>query len=107
MGEVRDYDYGYVSLDEVEEVVRDAPREADNIYFFFSSRRRHTRFDCDWSSERVLFRSRHLQGQAGVPARRARADDPGAEMQPVPRAVYDAGRSGVRSALSAAYREGG
>src|SRR5256886_8024347 len=57
MGEVRDYDYGYVSLDEVEEVVRDAPREADNIYFFFSSRRRHTRFDCDWSSERVLFRS--------------------------------------------------
>src|SRR5256886_2995362 len=25
-------------------------------YYFFSSRRRHTRFDCDWSS-RVLFRS--------------------------------------------------
>src|SRR3972149_7098594 len=24
---------------------------------FFSSRRRHTRFDCDWSSDRVLFRS--------------------------------------------------
>src|SRR5256886_13415758 len=23
--------------------------------FFFSSRRRHTRFDCDWSSDRVLF----------------------------------------------------
>src|SRR5256886_16204823 len=21
------------------------------IYFFFSSRRRHTRFDCDWSSD--------------------------------------------------------
>src|SRR2546427_9493906 len=25
--------------------------------FFFSSRRRHTRFDCDWSFRRVLFRS--------------------------------------------------
>src|SRR5260370_4100948 len=25
--------------------------------FFFSSRRRHTRFKCDWSSGRVLFRS--------------------------------------------------
>src|SRR5688572_31067882 len=21
------------------------------VYFFFSSRRRHTRFDCDWSSD--------------------------------------------------------
>src|SRR2546430_1296560 len=26
------------------------------MFFFFSSRRRHTRFDCDWSSG-VLFRS--------------------------------------------------
>src|SRR2546427_5950563 len=24
---------------------------ADFIFFFFSSRRRHTRFDCDWSSD--------------------------------------------------------
>src|SRR2546430_4647549 len=23
----------------------------DNRFFFFSSRRRHTRFDCDWSSD--------------------------------------------------------
>src|SRR2546430_10791696 len=23
----------------------------NSIYFFFSSRRRHTRFDCDWSSD--------------------------------------------------------
>src|SRR2546430_6522357 len=22
-----------------------------NVFFFFSSRRRHTRFDCDWSSD--------------------------------------------------------
>src|SRR2546430_12238540 len=27
-----------------------------NLGFFFSSRRRHTRFDCDWSSDGVLFR---------------------------------------------------
>src|SRR5689334_24471712 len=27
------------------------------ILFFFSSRRRHTRWNCDWSSGRVLFRS--------------------------------------------------
>src|SRR5256886_9236973 len=26
-------------------------------YLFFSSRRRHTRFDCDWEFRRVLFRS--------------------------------------------------
>src|SRR6478736_634722 len=32
--------------------------------FFFSSRRRHTRFDCDWSFRRVLFRSR-AAGQRG------------------------------------------
>src|SRR5256886_7689610 len=30
----------------------------DSLYvFFFSSRRRHTRFDCDWSSDVWLFRS--------------------------------------------------
>src|SRR2546430_3850449 len=23
----------------------------DSVFFFFSSRRRHTRFDCDWSSD--------------------------------------------------------
>src|SRR6266581_6380300 len=28
-------------------------------YFFFSSRRRHTSWTGDWSSRRVLFRSRH------------------------------------------------
>src|SRR2546423_6871003 len=33
------------------------PREYFGGLRFFSSRRRHTRFDCDWSS-RVLFRSR-------------------------------------------------
>src|SRR5256886_4070141 len=36
--------------------MRDADKEmrdADRIvlFFFFSSRRRHTRFDCDWSSD--------------------------------------------------------
>src|SRR2546430_4776933 len=28
-----------------------APASAVGVFFFFSSRRRHTRFDCDWSSD--------------------------------------------------------
>ena len=35
-----------------------------------------------------LARVRHLQGQAGVPARRPRADDARAAVQPLPRAVH-------------------
>src|SRR2546430_4016495 len=30
---------------------RCARNEGDRSLFFFSSRRRHTRFDCDWSSD--------------------------------------------------------
>src|SRR2546430_13354043 len=26
-------------------------QRSNSLYFFFSSRRRHTRFDCDWSSD--------------------------------------------------------
>src|SRR5207249_8547034 len=40
----------------------------DVVYFFFSSRRRHTRSKRDWSSRRVLFRSQHQTGQVHVPA---------------------------------------
>src|SRR5205085_5140248 len=39
------------------------------IRFFFSSRRRHTRFDCDWSSDVCssdLFLRRRLAGDYGV-----------------------------------------
>src|SRR2546430_16626663 len=32
------------------------------VYFFFSSRRRHTRFDCDWSSD-VCSSDLHLFGE--------------------------------------------
>src|SRR2546430_9744085 len=42
--------------------------------FFFSSRRRHTRFDCDWSSDVC---SSDLQpALAGLPERVARHADP-------------------------------
>src|SRR5690606_39709499 len=34
------------------------------FFFFFSSRRRHTRFSRDWSSRRVLFRSVELAESA-------------------------------------------
>src|SRR3990167_6316952 len=39
-------------------------------YFFFSSRRRHTRFDCDWSSDVSLPISRALPtaSKTGIPA---------------------------------------
>src|SRR5256886_13583170 len=46
------------------------------VIFFFSSRRRHTRFDCDWSSDvcssdltlgRVTFGSSYAMGSAGLP----------------------------------------
>src|SRR5688572_2595057 len=36
------------------------PVRDDQRGFFFSSRRRHTRFDCDWSSDVLLFRSMAL-----------------------------------------------
>src|SRR2546427_2257781 len=31
------------------------------VFFFFSSRRRHTRFDCDWSSDVCSSDLRHAQ----------------------------------------------
>src|SRR2546430_4467407 len=37
------------------------------IMFFFSSRRRHTRFDCDWSSD-VCSSDLHLIGPAALAA---------------------------------------
>src|SRR5437762_10929737 len=37
-----------------------------NIFFFFSSRRRHTRYIGDWSSRRVLFRSAGAVGRCVV-----------------------------------------
>src|SRR5256886_3900819 len=40
---------------------------------FFSSRRRHTIFDCDWSSDVVLFRSTAAQAAAVAYLRASRA----------------------------------
>src|SRR2546430_16608458 len=48
-----------------------------NVFFFFSSRRRHTRFDCDWSSDVCssdLFGGGVL---AQVPVRTVHAGGPG------------------------------
>src|SRR2546430_14579941 len=36
------------------------------LFFFFSSRRRHTRFDCDWSSDVCSSDLRDRQGQGGL-----------------------------------------
>src|SRR5688572_32695732 len=43
------------------------------LFFFFSSRRRHTRFDCDWSSDVC---SSDLAQAAVVAARRESETDP-------------------------------
>src|SRR5256886_8641171 len=37
--------------DEEAHNVKSGDRVAERTFFFFSSRRRHTRFDCDWSSD--------------------------------------------------------
>src|SRR2546430_3256407 len=39
------------------------------VFFFFSSRRRHTRFDCDWSSDVCSSDLRSLAAEAGRIAR--------------------------------------
>src|SRR5205085_9261975 len=39
--------------------------ETKNLVFFFSSRRRHTRFDCDWSSD-VCSSDLHLWPAIGL-----------------------------------------
>src|SRR2546430_7943873 len=36
---------------EVDPFLINLSRSLNRFYFFFSSRRRHTRFDCDWSSD--------------------------------------------------------
>src|SRR3989475_3434402 len=46
--------------------------------FFFSSRRRHTRFDCDWSSDVCssdLVRDRPLEAQQQADQQHAKFDD--------------------------------
>src|SRR3712207_8069785 len=42
------------------------------LFFFFASRRRHTRYWRDWSSERVLFRSQHERHPRHVEPREQR-----------------------------------
>src|SRR2546427_2304732 len=38
------------------------------LFFFFSSRRRHTRFDCDWSSDVCSSDLLHFAAEAAVAA---------------------------------------
>src|SRR5260370_34731367 len=68
------------------------------IFFFFSSRRRHTRFKCDWSSDVCssdLALLRRLPQQPGVRAACARGRGPGGRV--APRAVrHERRRSGER-----------
>src|SRR6266508_2855426 len=54
------------------------------IFFFFSSRRRHTRWPRDWSSRRVLFRSalQRLVEEQALPAGREEQRIDGADQEP-------------------------
>src|SRR2546430_5541811 len=42
------------------------------VLFFFSSRRRHTRFDCDWSSDVCSSDLAAIEGSGGVEGEEAR-----------------------------------
>src|SRR5260370_31718720 len=69
----------------------------ETAVFFFSSRRRHTIFKCDWSSDGVLFRSLLLASR-----------DADAGIHPLDQGLFrrtDTGRGGVlRSARNARSR---
>src|SRR2546430_7349272 len=84
-----------------------------SVFFFFSSRRRHTRFDCDWSSDvcssdleyrggSLHSRFERLQRQAGIQWMRLvmRSDDAGKSFdlsrQGAPRDHHAANRSEER-----------
>src|SRR3989475_7632113 len=60
------------------------------FFFFFSSRRRHTRFDCDWSSDVC---SSDLARRSAPARRRARG-----HLRSVPRPPSTAGRRAVGGA---------
>src|SRR2546430_12094743 len=77
--------------------------------FFFSSRRRHTRFDCDWSSDvcssDLLGAPPRIEGNAAVPAPRGRALS-GAALRQTIADVFAAGeRAGLPPSLTARSEE--
>src|SRR5256886_8767290 len=53
------------------------------LVFFFSSRRRHTRFDCDWSSDVCSSDLAALNSSRLVPAASARLSDGSSSAAPV------------------------
>src|SRR2546430_9680485 len=56
-------------------VLYDSQVSMNSVFFFFSSRRRHTRFDCDWSSDVcssdlvMVIRQQFVDGRARLPER--------------------------------------
>src|SRR2546430_12078136 len=51
-----------------------------SIFFVFSSRRRHTRFDCDWSSD-VCSSDLHGRDDLGVGLRLVQGGEPGSGVE--------------------------
>src|SRR2546430_7135505 len=82
------------------------------IAFFFSSRRRHTRFDCDWSSD-VCSSDLEGGGRSGGPAEDRRVEvggvvrrRAGAASVPGAGAAGAAGRAGARAVPLLAHERG-
>src|SRR5205085_5709706 len=77
------------------------------VFFFFSSRRRHTRFDCDWSSDVCssdlfeILGIREAVHFRGADKFRAAADNHVAEIRGLAAVVVEAGKA--RWAFAAAY----
>src|SRR2546430_10726988 len=59
-------------------VFKEAAQKSVSVFVFFSSRRRHTRFDCDWSSDvcssDLIGQSRRLFNAVGYEQSTALAD---------------------------------
>src|SRR5256886_9013386 len=71
------------------------------LFFFFSSRRRHTRFDCDWSSDVCSSDLAHRLGENILPLPRAPV-----EARDLP-AVHDVGVQRIGSDIAVLLRADG
>src|SRR5438270_10077332 len=79
------------------------------IFFFFSSRRRHTRFDCDWSSDVCSSDLRHVRLREPGDRRAARLAHPrgAGDGTHLPRDGADRGGRGVDPILAQDRAVGG
>src|SRR5256886_1287706 len=70
-----------------------------DLFFFFSSRRRHTRFDCDWSSDVCSsdLRAQRISNSSVIPPYSRRVGTGRSLPNPAIRAITSGARSGFQS----------